>query len=51
VAFKIRTALNNNYPIQNITEIPKKNVMKKRVNINQLMRIRLMNKIKSKNLF
>lgn len=43
--------LNNNYPLQNITEIPKKKVMKKRVNINQLMRLRGMNKIKNKGLF
>ena len=31
--------LNNNYPLQNITEIPKKKVMKRRININQLMRL------------
>lgn len=43
--------LNNNYPLQNITEIPKKKFMKKRVNINQLMRLRGMNKIKNKGLF
>ena len=43
--------LNNNYPLQNIQEIPKKKVMKRRVNINQLMKLRGMNRIKSKNLF